>query len=321
MTNHDQMTPRRRAGVAPKNDRRDRRPSVRDRRVASPRPKGPRGRTSHAPSADRRWWWTTGPIVTVVLVALTLVAIAVGSGSSAGVSPRRAGGGRAIGAGAVPAPAALQGAVTSVGPGTLRSVGEPAGLSGPTKVTGDHTALVGSDGKPEVLYVGAEYCPFCAAERWALVVALSQFGSFTGLEETHSSSSDVYPDTPTLSFYGSTFASTDLDFTPVELATNQAVGGQYRSLEKLSSAQQSVLDAYDRPPYTSQADAIPFIDVDNRFVMIGASYDPGVLRGKSVAQIAQALSHPSSPVAKAVDGTANLLVAAISHATGVRPSR
>jgi len=269
----------------------------------------------------RRSWWTTGPIVTVVLVALTLVAIAIGSGSSPGVSPLRAGAGRAIGSGSVPAPAALQGAVTSVDPATLRTVGVPAGLSGPTKVTGGHAPLVGTDGKPEVLYVGAEYCPFCAAERWALVVALSQFGSFTGLRETRSSSSDLYPDTPTLSFYGSTFASTDLDFTAVELATNQAVGGQYRSLEKLSSAQRSVLDAYDQPPYTSQAGAIPFIDVDNRFVMIGASYDPAVLRGKSEVQIAQALSRPSSPVAKAVDGTANLLVAAISHATGVQPNR
>ncbi len=232
MTNHHQTTPRRRAGVTPKNNRTHRQPSVRYRRVASPGPEGLRRGTSPPRPAHHRWWWTTGSIATVVLVALVLVALAIGSGSSPGVSPQHTGGGRALGSGAVPVPDALQDAVSSVDPGTLRTVGEPAGLSGPTKVTGDHAALVGIDGKPEVLYVGAEYCPFCAAERWALVVALSQFGSFTGLKETHSSSSDVYPDTPTLSFYGSTFASTDLDFTSVELATNQAVRGQYRILEK-----------------------------------------------------------------------------------------
>jgi len=81
-----------------------------------------------------------------------------------------------------------------------------------------------------------------------------------------------------------------------------------------------VLDSYDRSPYSPQPGAIPFIDLDNRFVLIGASYDPAVLEGKSVTQIARALSHPSSPIAQDVDGTANLLVAAISHATGIQPN-
>ena len=53
------------------------------------------------------------------------------------------------------------------------------------------------DGKPEVLFIGAEYCPFCAAQRWAMVNALSRFGTFTGLTTTHSSSTDTDPNTPT----------------------------------------------------------------------------------------------------------------------------
>ena len=321
MTNRNQTTSRRHTSVTPKDNRRDKQPSVQTPRASAARPNAPRGRTNTARAAHRWSWWTTGPIAIVVLVVLTLLSIAMGSRADPGASPLRIAANRALGSGAVPAPAALQDAVTSVDPATLRTVGVPAGLSGPTRIPARRAPLDGSNGKPEVLYVGAEYCPYCAAQRWALVVALSQFGSFTSLKETHSSSSDIYPDTPTLSFYGSTFTSPDLDFAAVELASNQAVGGRYRSLETLSEAQQSVLDIYDRAPYTSQAGAIPFIDVDNRFVMIGASYDPGILQGKSVAQIAQALSHPSSPVAQAVDGTANLLVGAISHATGVPPNR
>src|SRR6266568_183753 len=50
--------------------------------------------------------------------------------------------------------------------------------------------LLTASGKPEIVYVGAEYCPFCAAERWALSVALSRFGSFSGLRLIHSSSTD-----------------------------------------------------------------------------------------------------------------------------------
>ena len=48
-------------------------------------------------------------------------------------------------------------------------------------------------GKPEILYIGAEYCPYCATERWPLAVALSRFGTFTGLRGIHSSATDVYP--------------------------------------------------------------------------------------------------------------------------------
>src|SRR5215471_17073708 len=34
-----------------------------------------------------------------------------------------------------------------------------------------------SGGKPEMLYIGAEYCPYCAAMRWSMAVALSRFGT------------------------------------------------------------------------------------------------------------------------------------------------
>ena len=56
--------------------------------------------------------------------------------------------------------------------------------------------------------MGAEYCPYCAAERWAMAVALSRFGTFSDLRLIHSSSADIYPNTPTLSFYRSSYAST-----------------------------------------------------------------------------------------------------------------
>ena len=60
--------------------------------------------------------------------------------------------------------------------------------------------------------MGAEYCPYCAAERWALVMALSKFGTFTDLQGTTSSATDTNPSTPTFSFYGSTYTSKYLSF-------------------------------------------------------------------------------------------------------------
>jgi uncharacterized protein DUF929 len=62
-----------------------------------------------------------------------------------------------------------------------------------------------SRGKPEILYVGAGYCPYCATERWPLAVALSRFGTFTGRRGIHSSATDVYPSQPTPAFAHSSY--------------------------------------------------------------------------------------------------------------------
>jgi hypothetical protein len=53
---------------------------------------------------------------------------------------------------------------------------------------------------PIVLYIGAEYCPYCAQQRWPLMLALMRFGNFSGLSYTESSSTDVYANTATFSF-------------------------------------------------------------------------------------------------------------------------
>ncbi|MGD0068452.1 MAG: hypothetical protein ABSB76_34105, partial [Streptosporangiaceae bacterium] len=42
-------------------------------------------------------------------------------------------------------------------------------------------------------------------------------------------------------------------------------------------------------------------------------YNPQVLTGLSAAQIASKLSNPSSPVAQAIDGSAQIIIAAIDQ--------
>jgi hypothetical protein len=78
------------------------------------------------------------------------------------------------------------------------------------------------------------------------------------------------------------------------------------------------------PPYvnsTDQSGAVPFLDLANQDVLAGAQYNPQVLAGLSAAQIAGQLRNPSSPVAKAIDGSANTIIAAINqilHGTAPR---
>ena len=177
----------------------------------------------------------------------------------------------------------------SVSPATLDAVGTPAGVVPPSTVSGSGAILRGADGKPVLTYIGAEYCPYCAAERWGLAVALSRFGTFSHLSGTHSASADVYPNTQTLSFYGSSYSSPYLDFQPVEENTNQPVGGTYQTLQTPTAAQSSLLTTYDA------AGSIPFLDIGNKYVITGASYSPQVLQGLSREQISAQLQRPVEP--------------------------
>lgn len=228
------------------------------------------------------------------------------------------GSGKTQAAGDKPADPALAAAVTGIPQATFDAVGAGSASPGVIKIAG--TPLT-QGGKPEMLYIGAEYCPYCAAERWAMIAALSRFGSFTNLQTASSSASDAYPSTPTFSFYGSQYTSQYLTFTPVEQTTNQPKpGGGYTTLQNLTAEQQAILQKYDASPYVQNGGSIPFVDIGGMYVLSGATYSPGVLGGESWAQIAQALNTPTSPEAKGIVGSANLLTAAICGMTGQQPA-
>jgi hypothetical protein len=183
------------------------------------------------------------------------------------------------------------------------------------------TALT-SNGKPELLFLGGEYCPYCAAERWAMVSALSRFGTFTGLTTTHSSTSDVYPDTPTLTFAKATYKSNYLDFTSVEEFTNERLGNSsntntaYQTLQTPTTAEQALAAAYDPDG------AIPFLDFGNKYVEVGnlSPLSPSMLAGKTWAQVAAAMNDPSSALGKALVGNANYITAGICKLTNNQPA-
>ena len=216
------------------------------------------------------------------------------------------------------APASVVAAVGSVPTASLAKAASPT----PTGLAPISGAAVTSNGKPLVLYVGAEYCPFCAAERWAMVTALSKFGTFHGLGATHSSSIDVYPNTATFSFHGATYTSPYLAFQGVETQTNQVQGSSYGALDTLTATQQKLLDTYDAPPYVSSSSSgsIPFILFGGKAVQSGASFSPSVLQGKTMSQIAAAMHDPGSDVAKAVNATAGAFVKRLCSLTGNKPA-
>lgn len=205
---------------------------------------------------------------------------------------------------------------TTVPLNVLETVGVPSAVHPPQAVHGQ--PLLETAGKPEIFYAGAAFCPYCAVSRWALVVALSEFGSFSNLGSiVSSSSSDVYPGLKSWSFAGSTYTSRYVSFDPVELsfplAGQPATPGPatgYVPVSALSPADRHLLATVDT------GDAVPFIDVAGRDVEIGASADPAPLEGLSLGQISSSLSDPSNPVAQGLDGAANALIATICSLPG-----
>ncbi len=216
-------------------------------------------------------------------------------------------------------------AVTQVDPTVASTVGT-GGVQNPLHaVNGPPPILVGPTGKPEFLYIGAEYCPYCAAQRWATIVALSRFGTFSKLYQTTSSSTDAYPSTPTFTFYsghygGSFYTSKYIDFVPVETLGNvQDASGNYATLQTPTAEQQNLLNTYDVSPYTTQPGSIPFIDIANRYIVSGASYSPQDLQGLQWQDIANNLSDPTSTVGRDILGTANYITAGICMTTHQQP--
>jgi Domain of unknown function (DUF929) len=251
----------------------------------------------------------------IVVVAVVLAVVLTGGNSPAG-------GGSALGTPPTgTALARLVTTTTTVPAATLDQVGAGQVSSPPMSINGSSLT---SGGKPELLYIGAEYCPYCAAERWAMIVALSRFGTFSGLATTHSAAkngagqAEAYPNTPTWTFAHASYTSKYLTFTPVETYTNipDPATGEYTTLQTPTAQQQALLTKYD----SAYGGAIPFLDFGNKYLSVGASYDPGVLKGLTWDQIAADLHDPASPVAAAVLGTANYLTAAICGITNDQPA-
>jgi hypothetical protein len=235
--------------------------------------------------------------VIVVIAALVIVKLTQGTSSAASGGPS----GRA--------PAAVVKSVATVPASLFNTIGYQPALVDLKHIPG---TPLRQDGKPLVVFEGAEFCPLCAAERWALVAAFSRFGTFHNLGATHSSSIDIDPDTATFSFHKATYTSKYITLDTVEVATNQPQGNYYKLLEKPTALEQRLSAKYD-PDY------IPFVYFGH-YIIDTASYNPQVLSGMSMQQIAAAMRVPSSPVSQAILGTANNVAAAVCKDTNGVPA-
>jgi hypothetical protein len=193
------------------------------------------------------------------------------------------------------------------------------GFPSPTGASG---RPLSSGGKPEVLYVATEYCPFCTAQSWPLIVALSRFGEFSGLGTNRSPTFDKIPPIDGWTFYGSSYESPYLAFVPVETYSNVLVNRKadpadptsYRRLQRLTTAEQALFHEFDRGGQT------PFMDFGGKATALGTDIIPAPLAGLTWSQIAADLRRPTSTAGSAILFSAAVLTAELCRLTGNRPA-
>ncbi len=202
-------------------------------------------------------------------------------------------------------------AVTSGGPASAPSSdtsGATASGVGQFRQVVSHPTL--TEGRAPVLLVSAQYCVFCAAERWALVDALRRFGALDGARPSQSAPGDgIATPIPTYDLTQATYTSATVAFQHVDVAD---VHGN--PLQQLSPTQQALLDRYD--PQGS----IPFLLIGGQYVQLSSGYSPGILQGRSFAQVQQALGDPHTPVAAAIHTEVTHITALICHALSGSPA-
>ena len=252
-------------------------------------------------------------VALVLLIAAVLVVLKVTRGATALPPPS-----------VDRAPASVVRAIAQLPASVFDTVGAPTtGVPPGDRVLAGEPPLV-SEGRPEVVFVGAEFSPYSAAARWALVTALARFGTFEDLGATSSSADEVFPGTPTFTFDGATYRSALVTLTAVEThgeepSTDAPAG--FPALRAPSAAVGALLRRYDADSTGAAPASLPFIDVGNRFLFVGAGigFSPGVLRGDSMGQVAGSMADPTNPEGRAVVAAANEITAAICAVTSGRP--
>ncbi|HWC23109.1 MAG TPA: DUF929 family protein [Flexivirga sp.] len=191
---------------------------------------------------------------------------------------------------------------------TYDAVGAGSATTGPTAVNGGKPLT--KNGKPEVLYIGAEFCPFCGMERWALTAALSRFGTFSGLTTAVSTQNDNPPNIPTMSYLKSKYTSKYLTFTSFETQDRDG-----NALQTPSKEAQALIAKYD------QQGSIPFVDYGNYSTASGATFQGAqFMSNKSGNSVAAKLKDPKSTEAQGILGAANVIASQLCQLTKGEPA-
>jgi thiol-disulfide isomerase/thioredoxin len=156
------------------------------------------------------------------------------------------------------------------------------------------------DGKLLVFFMGAQYCPYCAAERWAIVRALQNFGQWSALKQTMSAARDApLLNLPTYDFTEATYSSPHIEFVACETKDRE-----FKPLQKLLENEEELVKQYNSDKQ------IPFLLIGGRFMQIEAGFTPKIFTGHTFRQTETELrkhKKAESEIRKTIDAEANII--------------
>ena len=154
-------------------------------------------------------------------------------------------------------------------------------------------------GKLFVFFMGAEFCPYCAAERWAIVRSLQKFGQWDGLKQTISAARDQpFLNLPTYDFTSATYNSPHIEFVAREIKDRE-----FKQLQKLLKTEEKLIRKYNPKK------EIPFLLIGGRFMQIGSGFPPKIFIGHTFRQTETELKKVESEIRKTIDEEANVISA------------
>ena len=168
------------------------------------------------------------------------------------------------------------------------------------------------DNKAYFLYVGGQFCPFCAAERWSIVKALSNFGTWSGLGPDTSADEEAgFSKIPTYSLVNASYTSDYISFGHKETAdrNGKPIPGQ-----ELTDFEKKWFNQYD------PTGGVPFLFLNGQYVQLSSGFSPSLLSGKTYEQVkADVDSDVDNPYVAAINKEADIITAYLCKATGNKP--
>ena len=119
-----------------------------------------------------------------------------------------------------------------------------------------------------------------------------------------------------------TFTSPYLTFASVEQYSNIPSGSAYTTLQNPTKEEETIINDGQKhlPGATPGQVGFPFINIGNKALISGATYNPGILSGLSWTDISSSLDDATNPVTQSIVGTANYISAAVCASTNNSPA-
>ena len=154
-------------------------------------------------------------------------------------------------------------------------------------------------GKLPIFFMGAEFCPYCAAERWAIVRSLQKFGQWEGLKQTISAArNQPFLNLPTYDFTEATYTSPHIEFVAREIKDRE-----FKPLQKLLKTEEKLVRKYNPKK------EIPFLLIGGRFMQVGSGFPPKIFIGHTFRQTETELKKVESEIRRTIDEEANVISA------------